>query len=60
MSTQNHSATRAWQASRGGVSLPFAPLNKDSYTPIYAQIQAQLLEMIRSGKLQPGDLLPSE
>lgn len=60
MLIQNHSAARAGQISRGGVNLPFTPLNKDSYTPIYAQIQAQLLEMIRTGRLQPGDLLPSE
>lgn len=40
--------------------LPFASLDKSSFTPMYVQIQAQFLEMIRSGRLQPGDLLPSE
>jgi GntR family transcriptional regulator len=45
---------------RKTASLQFAPLDKNSFTPMYAQIQAQLLEMIRTGQLQPGDLLPSE
>ena len=40
--------------------LQFASLDKGSFTPMYAQIQAQLVEMIRSGTLQAGDLLPSE
>lgn len=47
-------------ANRRAASLPFASLDKNSFTPMYAQIQAQLLEMIHSGRLQPGDLLPSE
>jgi GntR family transcriptional regulator len=40
--------------------LPFVSLDKNSFTPMYAQIRDQLLEMIRSGRLQPGDVLPSE
>jgi GntR family transcriptional regulator len=38
----------------------FAPLDKSSFTPMYFQIQAQLLQMIQSGQLRPGDPLPSE
>lgn len=38
----------------------FVPLNKNSFTPMYFQIQSQLLEMIQSGRLHPGDPLPSE
>lgn len=38
----------------------FAPLDKSSFTPMYFQIQDQLLKMIQSGQLRPGDALPSE
>lgn len=38
----------------------FAPLDKKSFVPMYYQIQQQLLQMIQSGKLRPGDALPSE
>jgi GntR family transcriptional regulator len=38
----------------------FEPLDKSSFTPMYFQIQAQLLKMIQSGKLRAGDPLPSE
>src|SRR5215467_14539083 len=38
----------------------FAPLEKKSFVPMYYQIQSQLLQMIQSGKLRPGDPLPSE
>jgi GntR family transcriptional regulator len=38
----------------------FEPLDKKSFTPMYFQIQTQLLKMIQSGMLRPGDLLPSE
>src|SRR5437016_6285439 len=38
----------------------FAPLDKKSFTPMYYQIQSQLLQMIQSGRLRPGDALPSE
>ena len=38
----------------------FEPLDKNSFTPIYFQIQTQLLGMIKSGRLHPGDALPSE
>ena len=38
----------------------FAPLDKKSFVPMYYQIQSQLLQMIQSGKLRPGDALPSE
>lgn len=38
----------------------FAPLDKKSFVPMYYQIQQQLLHMIQSSKLRPGDALPSE
>ena len=38
----------------------FRPPDKNSFTPMYYQIESQLLEMIQSGKLKPGELLPSE
>ena len=38
----------------------FAPLDKKSFVPLYYHIQSQLLQMIQSGKLRPGDALPSE
>jgi len=38
----------------------FEPLDKNSFTPMYFQIQTQLLAMIQSGRLRPGDPLPSE
>lgn len=38
----------------------FAPLDKGSFTPIYFQIQTQLLHKIQSGQLRAGDSLPSE
>ena len=50
----------AQQAGRDAHALQFAPLDKSSFVPMYAQIQAQLQAMIGSGHLRPGDLLPSE
>ena len=44
----------------GTSGLPFVTLDKSSYIPMYAQIQAQLLAMIRSNRLSAGDPLPSE
>jgi GntR family transcriptional regulator len=38
----------------------FEPLDKNSFTPMYFQIQTQLLQMIQSGRLRAGDPLPSE
>ena len=38
----------------------FAPLDRASFTPMYAQIQSQLLSLIQAGTLRAGDLLPSE
>jgi len=38
----------------------FEPLDKSSFTPMYFQIQTQLLKMIQSGQLRAGDALPSE
>jgi GntR family transcriptional regulator len=38
----------------------FEPLDKNSFTPMYFQIQTQLLQMIQAGRLRAGDPLPSE
>lgn len=57
---EDSSALLAGASNGAPANLPFASLDRNSFTPMYAQIQAQLLEMIRSGRLQPGDLLPSE
>jgi GntR family transcriptional regulator len=43
-----------------GAAFTYAPLDKSSFTPMYFQIQDQLLKMINSGQLRSGDLLPSE
>lgn len=40
--------------------LALEPLDKSSFTPMYFQIQAQLLEKIKTKQLLPGDMLPSE
>jgi GntR family transcriptional regulator len=40
--------------------LSLEPLDKSSFTPMYFQIQTQLLEKIKSKQFLPGDLLPSE
>lgn len=49
-------------ASGGGEapSIAFEPLDKTSFTPMYFQIQTQLLNRIKSGKLRAGDALPGE
>lgn len=38
--------------------LPFLPLDKTSFIPLAAQMQAQLEGMIRSGRLKVGDSMP--
>src|ERR1039457_1632563 len=40
--------------------LYFEPLDKNSFTPMYFQIQSHLLKMIQSGELRAGDSVPSE
>jgi GntR family transcriptional regulator len=40
--------------------LIFEPLDKNSFTPMYFQIQTQLLKQIKSGHLRAGDALPGE
>jgi len=49
--TKPNSATRKWE---------FAPLDKTSFTPMYFQIQTQLLNLIKGGQLRAGDALPGE
>lgn len=38
----------------------FAPLDKTSFEPLYAQIGSRLRDQIRSGQLRPNDPLPGE
>ncbi len=40
--------------------LVFEPLDKNSFVPMYFQIQTQLLKQIQSGQLRAGDALPGE
>ena len=35
-------------------------IDKNSHVPIYVQLESILLEMIESGDLEPGDMIPSE
>ena len=50
-SAESQRADRNWE---------FAPLDKSSFTPMYFQIQTQLLKMIQGGQLHAGDPLPGE
>jgi GntR family transcriptional regulator len=50
----------AVKVNSNGRKWEFAPLDKGSFTPMYFQIQTQLLKMIQSGRLRPGDAMPSE
>ena len=43
-----------------GASLIYEPLDKNSFTPMYFQIQTQLLKQIKSGHFRAGDALPGE
>jgi GntR family transcriptional regulator len=38
----------------------FAPLDRESFTPFYFQIQTQLADRIRAGVLRAGETLPGE
>jgi GntR family transcriptional regulator len=40
--------------------LAFEPLDKNSFTPMYFQIQTQLLKMIQTKQLATGEMLPGE
>lgn len=55
--SRNHSPKLS---TLSGTSWGFEPLNKSGFTPLYFQIYIQLLAMIQSGRLRPGDPLPSE
>jgi GntR family transcriptional regulator len=46
--------------ARSAGNLIFEPLDKDSFIPMYFQIQSQLLKMIRSRQLPAGEMLPGE
>jgi len=52
-------ATVERQSSRHNLS-GIVPLDKNSFEPLYYQIQRQLKEQIRSGHLAVGDALPGE
>lgn len=56
---QRHETTYPSAAPTGN-KWDFAPLDKESFTPMYFQIQSQMLKMIHSGQLRAGDSLPSE
>lgn len=43
-----------------GSSLPANALNRSSHVSLYFQLYSLLAQAIKSGKLKPGDLLPSE
>lgn len=60
--TKDKSRTTAATLHAGRIAavLPFKPLDKSSYVPMYAQIQLQLRALILNGRLKPGDTLPSE
>lgn len=51
---------RESEPSQKGKKFTFEPLNKNSFTPMYFQIQTQLLKQIKSGHFRPGDALPGE
>ncbi len=40
--------------------LTFQAVDRNSFTPMYYQIQMQLLKLIESGQLRPGDSFPGE
>jgi len=46
--------------SAGDSVLPGRPLNPQSPVPLYHQLEQVLVQVIDSGKLGPGDLVPSE
>ncbi len=58
--------TKASQKEKGEGStrkqkhFSYKALDKNSFVPMYFQIQNQLLDQIQSGRLQAGDLLPGE
>jgi GntR family transcriptional regulator len=56
---QRHTKTPPPVAT-SGAKWNFEPLDKSSFTPMYFQIQTQLLQMIQAGRLRAGDPLPSE
>ncbi len=57
---QSQILAAASRVAASSVKWDFEPLDKGSFTPMYFQIQSQLLALIQSGRLRPGDPLPSE
>jgi len=57
--TRQHARTAAGTRPRS-LRLRLEPVDKNSFTPLYFQIYTQLLKSIQSGRLHPGDPLPSE
>jgi len=41
-------------------ALGITPVNQNSPIPLYQQVHMNLLNLLQSGKLQPGDMLPTE
>ena len=58
MATANLNGKAAQE--REARNLHFEPLDKNSFTPLYFQIQTNLLKLIKSGELRAGDPVPSE
>lgn len=46
--------------TKSSAALRFQKLDKAGFTPLYVQMQEQLVEKIRSGALKPGSALPGE
>ena len=57
---KNRHVTASAPVAISGGKWDAQPLDKSSFTPMYFQIQTQLLKMIQSGRLRAGDSLPSE
>jgi len=53
-------ATSSGKPNSNARKWEFEPLDKTSFTPMYFQIQTQLLKLIQEGQLRAGDALPSE
>jgi len=60
MKTRTEKKTMKQAASPATSKFVFEPLDKNSFTPMYFQIQTQLIKQIKSGQLRAGDALPGE
>ncbi|MEO6924515.1 MAG: GntR family transcriptional regulator [Acidobacteriaceae bacterium] len=60
MKANNEQKTRKQTARPTARKFISEPLDKNGFTPMYFQIQTQLMEQIKSGQLRAGDVLPGE